>query len=164
MASLITKPEHTHTLRGFIDATFSTMDLPLIPASFKVAGLGSKSPITLKGCHNFPDIPFLKQISFTSDPAMGTYTLTPLVNVINPSQLALTMGDVPYQLFDKNGKVVGASLFEDVNPKMGDNHFTMITTITDRDVYEALIKEAYTLTLRGFEESDLAGGIEVGGN
>lgn len=153
MASLITQPEHTLTLSGFADATFSTMNLPLTPASFKVAGLGFESPITLKGCHNFPDTPFLKQISFTSDPATGTYTLASLVNIINPSQLVLTMGDVTYQLFDKNDKVVGTSLFKDVYLQMGDNEFTMITTITDKDVYEALIKEGSTLTLRGFDGS-----------
>ncbi|KAG0239561.1 hypothetical protein BGX31_002705 [Mortierella sp. GBA43] len=153
MASLIAEPEHTFVLSGTIDATIHTLGLPLIPESFKVASIAFEAPVTLKGCANFPETPFVKQISFTHDPDTDSYVLTSLVNVINPSHLVLTMGDVTYHLLDKSGANVGTSLFKNVHLKQGDNLYTMATTITSKDTYNELTTKGCTLTLKGFNGS-----------
>lgn len=155
MKSLITQPTHTFALRGTVDGVVHTHGLPLVPESFKVAGVGFEAPVTVKGCANFPNTPFLNQIGLTFDPATGITTLTSRVNLINSSQLVLIFGDVTYQILDKKGGVVGTSVFKNARLNIGDNPITMVTTITSKEVHDALITEGYTLTHQGFEGSSV---------
>ncbi|KAK3817297.1 MAG: hypothetical protein J3Q66DRAFT_400609 [Benniella sp.] len=97
--------------------------------------------------------PTRTQVSITFEPTTGTTTFTSLVNLINSSQLVLIFGDVIYRILDKNGVVVGSSVFKNARLKIGDYPITMVTTMASKEVYDALLTEGYTLTHQGFEGS-----------
>lgn len=156
MGSLISKTEHTLTVRTAANITvYTTGQGPFVPKTFQIVGLAAEAQLLIKGCGNFPTTPFLKQINFTLDATTGVYTLTSLVNIINPSSMVLTLGDVTYQNVAKNGLVFGTSFFPKVQLAIGDNPITMITTFTSKEVYDALTTQGYDFTLKGFEGSSL---------
>ena len=155
MAKIVTQVSHSFTLRGYLNATVKTNAPPgpfPIPASFQVTNVGYETPITFKGCANFPKIGFLQQGSFTLDSATGFYILKFTGNINNPSQLILALGDVTYQL-TLNNEVVGTVLFDDVNLIMGDNPLSAIATITSKAAYDTLISVGASFGLQGFNGS-----------
>jgi len=153
MAALVSKPEHTFVLRGTFDAIVKTNAPAPVPESVRITGIGFKSNITLKGCNNFPKVDYLEQVSLTLDSATGVFTLTSLVNVDNPSQLDLTLGDVTFQTADKNGLVVGDTVIKGMSLKMGSNQLTAITTSSNKELYDALTTVGATITLSGTDRS-----------
>lgn len=151
MANLITKEDVPFTLRGNVDATFTTK-APFV-GPFRVTNIGFDSPISLRGCASFPKIDYLEQVSLTFDPATGFYTLESLVNINNPSQLVLNLGDISFQTIDKAGLSVGTTIFKNMNLEMGDKQFTAVTTITVKTAYDALIANGDTFTFQGSKDS-----------
>jgi hypothetical protein len=155
VAALISQEEHSFLLRGKADATLKTAAPPFtpIPQTFKVENIGVESPITLRGCNNFPKINYLEQVSFTLDPNGKTFTLTSSVSLENPSQLNLILGDVAFQTVNMNGVVIGTTVVKDMKINIGTTTYTAITTSSSMETYEALLKEGTTLTLQGYDGS-----------
>ncbi|KAF9969251.1 hypothetical protein BGZ65_012110, partial [Modicella reniformis] len=152
MASIISLPKVNLTIRGTVDATLST-NAPFIPKSFKVSGIGYEAPTTLKGCANFPNIVFQSQVSLTVDPATGVYTLTAQINVPNPSQLIMTLGDLTFQLVDTTNLVVGTVLLTSVQLNMKNNQLKATIKITNKSTYDALLIGPVTFTMKGFADT-----------
>ncbi|KAF9928085.1 hypothetical protein BGZ65_006424, partial [Modicella reniformis] len=143
---------HIFTIRGSADATISTSGGPFIQKTFQVTNIGFGSPITLKGCSSFPKVDYLSQDSLTFDSNTGVFTLTSQVNVYNPSNFVLDLGEVSLETV-KNSLVIGITVLKDMKLNMGDNHLTAITTSTNKEVYEALINAGDTFTLQGYKGS-----------
>ncbi|KAF9918122.1 hypothetical protein BGZ65_012593, partial [Modicella reniformis] len=97
--ALLSQSEVPFRLRGSVDAILKTNNV--IYPTLKISGVGFNSPSKLKGCANFPNVVFEKQVSLTFDSAKGTYTLVALINIPNISQLVFILGDITFQLFDK---------------------------------------------------------------
>ncbi|KAF9972457.1 hypothetical protein BGZ65_009807 [Modicella reniformis] len=129
MASLINLSEVALSFRGSVDATFSTGGAPLIPKTYKITG---------------------SQDSLTVDPATGAYIITAHINVPNPSQLIMTLGDLTFQLFDTTDLVVGTVLLKKVQMNMGNNKFEATIRITNKSTYDALLIGPVAFTMKGF--------------
>ncbi|KAG0239269.1 hypothetical protein BGX31_002872 [Mortierella sp. GBA43] len=160
MAAIIQNAEHMVVLRGTANITLNTSPptspapappgpVPPVPApptppspipkTFTVNLFAFEASLTIKGCANFPDTPFVKTISFTFNQATGDYTLTYLANIKNRSILVMDMGDITYQAVDNSGTVFGTTVFANVKLTQGNNNIlTAVTTFKSKDVYNAL--------------------------
>ncbi|KAK3817296.1 MAG: hypothetical protein J3Q66DRAFT_339461 [Benniella sp.] len=155
VAALISQAEHPFLLRGNADATLKTTAPPFtpIPATFKVNGVGFESPITLRGCNNFPKVDYVEQVGLTLDPNGKTFTLTSRFDITNPSQLNLNLGDVTFQAVNKDAVVVGTAFVKDMKLNIGITTVTAVITSSSMETYDALLKEGATLTFQGFDGS-----------
>ncbi|KAF9997199.1 hypothetical protein BGZ80_009288 [Entomortierella chlamydospora] len=148
MSKLIKQASLALTIKGKLDITI-TAKIPFstVSKSVSIPNIAYSAPITLQGCNDFANVKFLKQISLTKD-AAGQYTLTSSINIFNPSQLVLTMGDVKFNTIDKNGLTVGVTTFAGLRLAMGDNIVTAVTVFTSVDVIAG-----GTFAFQGFDGS-----------
>ncbi|KAF8923364.1 hypothetical protein BGZ58_003039, partial [Dissophora ornata] len=173
ISALITQPSHTFTLRGSVDATL-TASIPGSSAlgsfaptakTFTVTDVGFSSPITLQACNNFPALQYIRQVSLTHDATTGEFTLVSEVNIHNPSQLVLILGNLTFRTVDKTGVFVGMSMMKNLKLQMGDNTVTVVTTSTSMDAYNVLVSTGETFYFEGFagssEDPILAKGISA---
>ncbi|KAF9953156.1 hypothetical protein BGZ65_004847 [Modicella reniformis] len=87
LAAFITKSEHTIILRGSVDGTAQMTSIS--QKIFSFPRIAFESPITLKGCSNFPKIDYLSQGSLTFDSNTGNG----LVGITIIKDMKLNRGD-----------------------------------------------------------------------
>ncbi|KAG0218691.1 hypothetical protein B0O80DRAFT_24614 [Mortierella sp. GBAus27b] len=155
METLLTQKEHTYVIHGGLDAMVQ-LNLPLGVGQkiLKTPRIAFRSPVTLKGFDNFPKVDFVKQIGSTFDPATGTYTMTAIINVHNPSQFELNLGDISFQVLDQKGVVVGIVSTKDMKLHMGDNLITGVVSNTgpmSQELLDTLTTTGGTFTFQGYD-------------
>ncbi|KAF9362903.1 hypothetical protein BGX34_005289 [Mortierella sp. NVP85] len=154
MVAILTKPEHTYSIRGDIHASLQ-VNIPFtdLQTSLTTPRIAFDSPVTLKGFNSFPKVDFVKLDDFAFDPATGVYTLTATINIHNLSQFVLSLGEIIFRVADKTGSVVGLATVKDMKLKMGDNHVTGIVTGTSKEMYDTLTTTGDTIIFQGFDGS-----------
>lgn len=154
MVAILTKPEHTYSIRGDILAKLR-VNVPFtnLQKSLTTPKIAFDSPVTLKGFNSFPKVDFVKLQHATLDAATGNYILTATINIQNPSQFVLNLGDIAFLVADKKGSVVGHATVKDMKLNMGDNHVTGIVMGKSEEMYNSLTTTGDDITFLGFEGS-----------
>ncbi|KAG0239560.1 hypothetical protein B0O80DRAFT_459814 [Mortierella sp. GBAus27b] len=154
VGSLFTQEAHTITLNGGLDPTLQ-LDLPLgIGQRILTApNIGFETPMTLRGFNNFAKVGLAKHIDWTLNPTTGTYSLKSILNIYNPSQIEVVMGDVSFQAFDESGALIAPLAIKDFKLDMGDNSLPITAGPISKESYKTLTTTGTTLTIQGYEGS-----------
>ncbi|KAF9109563.1 hypothetical protein BGX27_007477 [Mortierella sp. AM989] len=151
MVKLLTQVSVEFRLKGYVNSTISYTDFLGTSRTLDINYIGYSSPIALRGFNSFPTVTFVSQDDLVKD-EMGQYILTVTVNIVNPSQLVLNMGDISFNAVNKEGKAMGVVTFKGLKLVMGDN-IVVATVVLPQGAYDVLTVNGATITFAGFTGS-----------
>ncbi|KAF9897169.1 hypothetical protein BX616_006065 [Lobosporangium transversale] len=159
IASLFAKPSHTFAIGGNVDIWYKVPSLSSGSESngadssktLTATNIGISAPVTVRGLDNLQRVEHVKLESLTKDADSGVTTLVHTINVHNPSELSIKMGDLVFNLINADEDVKGTITLLNVNLARGDNFMRATTTFTDSDIYDSLTSESNTFTFAGFK-------------
>ncbi|KAG0264916.1 hypothetical protein BGZ95_003466, partial [Linnemannia exigua] len=183
ISAFIVNPSHTFTLRGTVDVKLTVSLAVPIPGSnlggfsgfipkptsspVTVPGIAFSSEVTLNGFNNFPKIDYIKEVGH-SNADDGSFEITSTLNIFNPSQLGVIMGDVYFKtLGGMSQQDIGVTLMKQLELKRGDNLVSVVTSSKNPEsaaIYKHIYESGETLSIEGFDKSSetdfiLAAGI-----
>ncbi|KAG0340054.1 hypothetical protein BG000_000773 [Podila horticola] len=112
-------------LQGAVDAKLNLG----IFGHLTIPGIGFKVTTPFQGLNGLTDLKFMFMIDYIMDSETKLMTMTTIVNVKNPSNLSLKLGDITFDTLFKAGHV-GYSTIKNLNLVPGDN-FVLSTTVFD---------------------------------
>ncbi|KAG0039129.1 hypothetical protein BGZ82_009587 [Podila clonocystis] len=138
------------TLQGAVDAKLNLG----IFGHLTIPGIGFKVTTPFQGLNGLTDLKFMYMIDYTNDFQTGLMTMTTIVNIKNPSNLSLKLGDISFDTVFKGGHV-GYSTIKNLSLVPGDN-FVLSATVFDnnlpasRDFFKILSEGDGPLDLLGY--------------
>ncbi|KAF9896544.1 hypothetical protein BX616_007245 [Lobosporangium transversale] len=161
IANLITKPSHTFAVGGNTDVWFKLPSLSENSASsgadssktLTVTNVGLSGPVTIRGLNNFPEMEYVELVSLTKDADSDVTTAETMINIHNPSELSMKLGDLVFNMLNDIGDLVGVVKIPNLHLAIGDNVVPATVTFSDLDVYDTLTAKSNTFTIVGFEGS-----------
>jgi hypothetical protein len=134
VGSLSTKDSHPVTLKGAVDAKLNLG----IFGHLTIPGIGFKAVVPIKGLGGLKNQKYVLAIEMTTGADQKTY-LTSILNINNPSQLTLSLGDVNFDS-TYNGKHVGISTIKALKLVPGANQILSYSIIdTDNTDGQAFV-------------------------
>ncbi|KAG0361116.1 hypothetical protein BG005_009103 [Podila minutissima] len=116
------------TLQGAVDAKLNLG----IFGHLTIPGIGFKVNTPFQGLNGLTDLKFMFMIDYVNDFQTNLMTMTTIVNVKNPSNLSLKLGDISFDTVFK-GEHVGYSTIKNLSLVPGDN-FVVSTTVFDNSL------------------------------
>ncbi|KAI9232765.1 MAG: hypothetical protein BYD32DRAFT_490976 [Podila humilis] len=117
IGSLSAAKTKTVTLQGAVDAKLNFG----IFGHLTIPGIGFKTDTVFQGLNGLTEIKYLYLIDNNYDFANNKMTMTTIVNIKNPSNLSLKLGDVNFST-SSAGEYVGISTIKNLNLVPGDNY------------------------------------------
>ncbi|KAF9310118.1 hypothetical protein BG003_008927 [Podila horticola] len=158
IGSLSAAKTKTVTLQGSVDAQLNLG----IFGRLTIPGIGFKADTLFQGLNGLTDIKYIYLIDNNFDFANSKMTMSTIVNLKNPSNLSLKLGDVSFSTAAAGG-YVGISTIKNLNLVPGNN-YVISSTVLDMtqtavsDFLNGLNTADGTLVLTGFSgtSSDVA--------
>ncbi|KAF9897807.1 hypothetical protein BX616_004952 [Lobosporangium transversale] len=161
LANIITKPSYTFSIGGNVDAS---LKVPSLSGNSKssdadssktltATNIGISAPVTVRGLDNLQKIEYVELVSLTKDADSGVTTVAQKLNIHNPSELSMNIGDIALNILNANGDLMGVINIPSLYLAIGDNAVTATATFTDPDTYNTLTTKSNTFTLAGFDGS-----------
>ncbi|KAF9103194.1 hypothetical protein BGX29_003659 [Mortierella sp. GBA35] len=142
VGSLSTKASHPVTLKGAVDAKLNLG----IFGHLTVPGIGFKASVPFKGLNNLQNMKYIYAIEV--NPALdGNIYLTAIININNPSDLTLKLGDVSFDASGKEGRI-GTSTVKNLVLVPGDTSLSAAQAFSD-----GLATSDQVMSLAGFAGS-----------
>ncbi|KAK3822883.1 MAG: hypothetical protein J3Q66DRAFT_437323 [Benniella sp.] len=129
VAALATQPQHTFSVKGSADIIIHFGVL----GTHTIKGIDFLSDVTLKGLNNLPEIncTYVKEMVLYEQERVLEVTIT--LDIMNQSQLMLTLGDVALKVFYNTSGTLSAAN-GDVMSEKGDDSRNLIGTIMIRNL------------------------------
>ncbi|KAF9898811.1 hypothetical protein BX616_003587 [Lobosporangium transversale] len=152
--AVLSRPTYTLTINGNVDVKGQIPGTSAASSKLlTLTNIGVSSSFTLRCMGSSVQIEHVKLVSLTEDADSGAVTLVHDINIHNPSQLNLKLGDSAFHLLNADGVLVGVANIPNFNLAMGDNVMTSTVKFTDSDTYNALTTTSNTFTVVGFDGS-----------
>ncbi|KAG0376491.1 hypothetical protein BGX24_007650 [Mortierella sp. AD032] len=175
IAALVVNPSHKFILRGTADVNLTiTGAVPgtdfggiggLVPKltspPLSVPGIAFSSEVTLKGFNNFPKIDYIKEEAHSNNDD-GSFDITSRINIHNPSQLVVKLGDVYFKTFDDKLEI-GITSMKGLELKRGDNEITVVANAASAEIYQRVYQTGGTFSFQGFDKSSETNNILAAG-
>ncbi|KAF8933577.1 hypothetical protein BGZ47_010807 [Haplosporangium gracile] len=123
VGSLSTKASHSVTLKGSVDAKLNLG----IFGHLTIPGIGFKAVVPIKGLDGLKNQKYVFAIEIDNG-ANNKTSMTSILNINNPSQLSLTLGDVNFDS-THNGAHIGISTVKGLKLVPGDNQVLSYTVL-----------------------------------
>ncbi|KAF9909007.1 hypothetical protein EC991_009189 [Linnemannia zychae] len=173
ITALTVNPAHTFILRGTVEVNITVSVATLAgpfaapfagalgkftpSASRVIPGIAFSSEVTLSGFDSFKKITYIKEESHINDPTDGSFSITSNINIYNPSQLSVKMGDINFNTLDGvSNEVIGITTFKQLTLVHGDNPVTVVTSsmnVVSPDIYKRVYDNGETFLFEGFATS-----------
>jgi hypothetical protein len=113
------------TVKGIADSNYN-----LFGREVTLPGFGFSAPLSFAGMDGFSSIAFVRTVTNRWDGRVLTFSFE--VKIINPSQIAMEVGDLSFNTFtgmEENRVDLGVSVFKDTRLAPGDN-VVQVTTVS----------------------------------
>lgn len=161
VGSLSTKDSHPVTLKGSVDAKLSLG----VFGHLTVPGIGFKATVPIKGLGGLKNQKYVFAIEVTLGSDNKTY-MTSILNINNPSQLTLALGDVNFDSTHK-GAHIGISTVKALKLVPGDNQVLSYTVLdmtlsAAREFSMALYSGNQVMGISGYANSSTNPALNAG--
>ncbi|KAF9139663.1 hypothetical protein BGX30_007645 [Mortierella sp. GBA39] len=161
VGSLSTKASHPITLKGAVDAKLNLG----IFGHLTIPGIGFKAVVPIKGLDGLKNQKYVFAIDISPGLDGNTY-MTSILNINNPSQLSLTLGDVNFDSTHK-GAHIGISTVKNLKLIPGDNQVVSYTVLdmeleAARTFSQALYTSDEIMGIGGYSNSSTNPALNAG--
>ncbi|KAF9296976.1 hypothetical protein BGZ88_011394 [Linnemannia elongata] len=161
VGSLSTKASHPVTLKGAVDAKLNLG----IFGHLTIPGIGFKAVVPIKGLDGLKNQKYVFAIEIAPGLDDKTY-MTSILNINNPSQLTLTLGDVNFDSTHK-GAHIGVSTVKNLKLVPGDNQVVSYTVLdmtleAARTFSQALYTSDEVMGISGYTNSSTNPALNAG--
>ncbi|KAF8981731.1 hypothetical protein CPC16_010443 [Podila verticillata] len=161
ISALSTSTSHITTLQGSVDAKLNLG----IFGHLTIPGIGFKVNTPFQGLNNLNGMKFMILIDTNFD-TPGKIIMATIINLKNPSNLSLKLGDVSFSTAAAGG-YVGISTIKNLSLVPGDNFVMSITALDTslgptNDFLNGLYNADQTLVLTGFSGTSSDAALNAG--